>query len=132
MTCSDCSSINKIGLEPTNVQWTLVRGDSSQLRVDFLNYDETTIWNISTWTFVSTAYDPINESYEELTVTKYSGYVIISASADITSTWGLNYASVMAEIPFDLKVTIPSTSTTWTPVVGTICVIGDVTTGGSL
>ena len=132
MTCSECSSINKIGLDPANVQWTLVRGDSSQLRVDFLNYDEVTAWNISTWTFASTAYDPINESYEELTVTKYSGYVIISASADITSTWGLNYASVMAEIPFDLKVTIPSTSTTWTPVVGTICVIGDVTTGGSL
>lgn len=132
MTCSECSSINKIGLDPANIQWTLVRGDSSQLRVDFLNYNEVTPWDISTWTFVSTAYDPIGETYEELTVTKYTGYVTITASADITSTWGLNYASVIAEIPFDLKVTIPSTSTTWTPVVGTICVIGDVTTGGSL
>lgn len=132
MTCSSCSTINQVGENPINIQWTLVRGNSSQLRVDFLDYDEVTSWNISTWNFVSTAYDPLNDSYEELDVEVEDGYVLITASADVTSNWGLNYASVAAEIPFDLKVTIPATSTTWTPIVGTICVLGDVTTGGSL
>lgn len=132
MACSSCSTINQIGENPINIQWTLVRGNSSQLKVDFLNYDEVTTWDIDDWSFVSTAYDPLNDSYEQLEVTKYDGYVIITASEDITSNWGLNYASVAAEIPFDLKASIPLTSTTWTPIIGTICVLGDVTTGGSL
>lgn len=133
MTCSSCSSnITQVGLDPINIQWSLVRGNSSQLRVDFLEYDEVTTWDISEWTFMSTAYDPLNDSYEELDVEVEEGYVVITVSSDITSNWGINYSSVAAEIPFDLTVTIPDTNTTWTPIIGTICVIGDVTTGGSL
>jgi len=38
-------------------------------------------------------------------------------------------------LPFDLQITIPAASgepTVWTPVIGTICVLGDITPGGSL
>ena len=41
---------------------------------------------------------------------------------------------VVAELPFDLQVTISDAGedTVWTPVIGTICVLGDVSPGGSL
>jgi hypothetical protein len=42
---------------------------------------------------------------------------------------------VVAELPFDLQITIPTdgpNDTIWTPVIGTICVLGDITPGGSL
>jgi hypothetical protein len=38
-------------------------------------------------------------------------------------------------LPFDLQITIPAATgedTVWTPVIGTICVLGDITPGGSL
>ncbi len=42
--------------------------------------------------------------------------------------------SVVAELPFDLQVNIPTAgeNTIWTPIIGTITVIGDVSPGGSL
>jgi hypothetical protein len=73
---------------------------------------------------------------DELIVTDEQGYVTISIPADTTLNWGNQYKSVTAELPFDLQVTIPGGSgeedTIWTPVVGTICVLGNVTPGGSL
>ena len=47
----------KLGATPAHIQWTVVRGDSSTLAVQFLQDDEVTGWNISTWAFSSTAYD---------------------------------------------------------------------------
>jgi hypothetical protein len=37
------------------------------------------------------------------------------------------------ELPFDLEVTIPETGddTVWTPVIGTISVLSDISIGGS-
>ena len=129
-------TIEKFGASPANIQWTVVRGDSAILKVEFFEDDETTYWDTDEWTFSSTAYDPSGDFLDELTVTPGDGYVIISASADTTLNWGAQYKSVVSELPFDLNVTIPGGSgendTIWTPVVGTICVLGNVTPGGSL
>jgi hypothetical protein len=129
-------TIEKYGASPANIQWTVVRGDSATLKIEFFEDDEVTYWDTDEWTFSSTAYDPSGDFLDGLTVTPGDGYVIISASADTTLNWGAQYKSVVSELPFDLNVTIPGGSgendTIWTPVVGTICVLGNVTPGGSL
>ena len=128
-------TIEKLGATPANIQWTVVRGDSSTLAVQFLQDDEVTGWNIATWTFAATAYDPTGDILDELKVT-VSGYTAtIFISADITKNWGSRYNSVVAELPFDLQATIPKSAgetedTVWTPVIGSICVLGDITPGG--
>jgi hypothetical protein len=63
--------------------------------------------------------------------------VTITAPASQTLNWGNDYKTVVAELPFDLQVIIEAGSgagedTVWTPIVGTIVVIGDVSPGGSL
>ena len=128
-------TIEKLGATPANIQWTVVRGDSSTLAVQFLQDDEVTGWNIATWKFLATAYDPTGDILDELKVT-VSGYTAtIFISADITKNWGSRYNSVVAELPFDLQATIPKSAgetedTVWTPVIGSICVLGDITPGG--
>ena len=129
-------TIEKYGASPANIQWTVVRGDSATLKIEFFEDDETTYWDTDGWTFLSTAYDPTGDFLDELTVTDEAGYVTISASAETTTNWGSQYKSVVSELPFDLQVTIPGGSgeedTIWTPVVGTICVLGNITPIGSL
>ena len=51
------------------------------------------------------------------------------APASITELWGTGYKSVVTELTFDLQVTIDG-ETIWTPLIGTISVLGDIT--GSL
>jgi hypothetical protein len=128
-------AIEKLGATPANIQWTVVRGDSSTLAVQFLQDDETTGWSISTWDFLATAYDPTGDILDELAVTVSGSTATIFISADITKNWGSRYTSVVAELPFDLQATIPkatgeSEATVWTPVIGSICVLGDITPGG--
>jgi len=129
-------SIEKYGASPANIQWTVVRGDNATLKVEFFEDDEVTAWDTDGWTFLSTAYDPSGAVLDELTVTDEAGYVTISIPSTVTTNWGTQYKSVTAELPFDLQVTIPGDSgeedTVWTPVVGTICVLGNVTPSGSL
>jgi hypothetical protein len=129
-------TIEKYGASPANIQWTIVRGDSATLKIEFFEDDEITYWDTDGWTFLSTAYDPAGDILDELTVTNEAGYAIISISAEITTNWGSQYKSVVSELPFDLQVIIPGGSgeedTVWTPVIGTICVLGNVTPGGSL
>ena len=36
------SSIEKYGANPANIQWTVVRGDSATLKIEFLENDEST------------------------------------------------------------------------------------------
>lgn len=127
----------KLGATPAHVQWTVVRGDSATLAVQFLEDDEVTAWDIEDWTFLATAYDPTGDILDELTVNVDGSDVSIFVSADISKNWGTRYRSVVAELPFDLQVVIPravgeTEDTIWTPVLGTICVLGDVTPGGSL
>ena len=129
-------TVEKYGASPANIQWTVVRGDSATLKIEFFEDNETTYWDTDGWTFLSTAFDPTGAVLDELIVTDEQGYVTISIPASTTLNWGNQYKSVTAELPFDLQVTIPGGSgeedTIWTPVVGTICVLGNVTPGGSL
>lgn len=118
-----------LGADPANVQWTVVRGDTATLRVQFLQEDEATAYDMTDWTFESNAYDFRGDVTDELEVTVGSGYVDITAPADITAFWGTGYSKTVAELAFDLQVTLAN-DTIWTPVVGTIKVLGDVT--GSL
>lgn len=134
-TCNDKNSQETIGANPANIHWKVVRGDTSKLRIEFYENDESTYKNTSSWTFAATAHNEVTGNDYDLTVETYSGYVDIVALPADTETWGVTYSSVVAELSFDLEVTIPSTSpgaddVVWTPVIGTISVLGDVTRGG--
>ena len=130
-----CSpTTEKFGATPASIQWTVVRGDTATFRVDFLDNDEVTYFDTSDWAYSATAYDRSGDVLDELIVEPHEGYVIVKALAEVTANWGLGYRTVVAELPFDLQVTIddPDGPITWSPVIGTICVLGDVTPGGSL
>lgn len=117
------------GANPANLKWQVVRGDTSSLRVEFFENDEVTPFDTSDWEYAATTYDFRGDVLDELEVSSGNGYVDITAPADITSLWGSGYTSTVAELAFDLQVTIDDMI--WTPVIGTITVLGDVT-GGSL
>jgi hypothetical protein len=130
-----CSpTIEKFGATPANIQWTVVRGDSASFTVSLLENDEVTEFDTEGWTYAATAYDPSSDFLDELSVEVEGSVITVSASADLTANWGTKYSSVVAELSFDLQATIPdgSSTITWTPVIGTICVLGDVTPLGSL
>lgn len=115
------------GADPVTIRWSVIRGDTSTIRVDFLNDDETTYLDIDDWEFVASAYDRKTDIIDELEVEAFDGYVIVTAPADITSEWGTAFGGVVAELSFDLQVTIDET--VWTPILGTISVFGDVSAG---
>jgi hypothetical protein len=115
------------GNTPAIVKWNVVRGDTARLRVDFLENDETTVFDISDWNFASTTYDNLGDILDSLTVEVEDGYVNIIATPEITSFWGSGYNGTVAEIAFDLEVQIGDLI--WTPVLGTIKVSADVTAG---
>jgi len=129
------STIEKYGATPANIQWTVVRGDSATLKVEFFEDDESTTYDTSDWTYSATSYDSNGDFLDELTTISGDGYVEIFAPASITENWGgSKYRSVVAELQFDLQVVIEGGSgqdvdTVWTPVIGTICVLGDITPG---
>lgn len=127
-------TIEKFGATPANIQWTVVRGDSASFTVSMLENDEVTPFDTEGWTYSATAYDPSSDVLDELLVTVADGVVTVSASAEITANWGTKYKTVVSELSFDLQAKVPdgASTITWTPVIGTICVLGDVTPGGSL
>jgi hypothetical protein len=135
MSCATCPpDIEKIGASPANIQWCVVRGDTASIRVQFLENDEITYIDTTGWTYEATAYDPATDISYSLTVNDSPGYVDIIAPATMTDDWGTGNASVVAELSFDLQVTIPAEGeddVIWSPVIGTISVLGDIT-GGSL
>lgn len=113
------------GANPANVKWQVVRGDTASLRVEFYENDEITPFDTEDWVFSSTSYDFRGDVLDELEVEAGDGYVVITAPAEITEFWGAGYTSTVAELAFDVQVDIDGT--TWTPVIGTITVLGDVT-----
>ena len=133
-----CSPIiEKLGASPANIQWTVVRGDNANLKIEFFEDDEVTPYDTSEWSFSATAYDPSSDVLDDLVVETYEdGVVYILADKNITENWGgTKYKPVVAELRFDLTAVIPGDGvsggggdleTVWTPVVGTICVLGDV------
>ena len=112
------------GADPAYIKWNVVRGDTARIRVEFYETDGETYQDISTWTFKSSAYDLKTGDFDLLTVTKSTGYVDITAPDTLTKTWGTGQSRLLAELSFDLQVTI--NSEIWTPVIGTIVVISDV------
>ena len=117
------------GADPLNVKWNVVRGDTAILRVEFYDPDETTEYDTDGWEYEASAYDYREGITDTLEVNYGDGYVEIIAEPNVTKNWGTGYRSRVAELAFDLQVTIGNT--VWTPIVGTISVTGDVT-GGSL
>ena len=141
MACSSCSpSFEQYGAEPVNVQWKVVRGSNASLTIDFLEIDETSPFDTAGWTYKATSYDPSGDVLDNLPVEATTGSVTINVDGCITENWGTGYKNIVAELPFDLQVTIPGAAVSassaediiWTPVIGTICVLGNVTPGGSL
>ena len=124
---SDCGP-EILGADPVRIKWNIVRGDTSPLRVEFLEDDEVGYFDTSDWTYRASAYDPKTDIIDELEVSAGEGFVDILMPASITELWGVGYTSKVAELNFDLQVEIDDV--TWTPVIGTISVLGDVT--GSL
>jgi hypothetical protein len=132
MTCSSCPpEIEKFGADPANIQWKVVRGDTSSIRVEFWEDDEVTPIDTDGWTYIATAYNGTTGTSYELDTDANDNYVDITAYPVTTEEWGSGYSSVVAELTFDLEIT-KTNNTVWTPVIGTICVLGDTTLGGSL
>lgn len=116
-----------LGSDPVSIKWSVVRGDTAKIRIDFLNSDEVTAFDISSWDFVATAYDIKNDTAYELEITTGSGYINIVAPADVTAEWGTGYRSVINDLAFDVQATFGDT--VWTPVMGSIIVIADISGG---
>lgn len=123
-----CCDEQTIGADPLFFNWQVVRGDTSTLDFQFLENDEVTFIDISGWTFVATAYNPVDEESYTLDVVKSDGIVQVTANANVTAQWGSGIKSQTAELKFDLEGT--NGEIVWTPVIGTIKVLGDVTIGG--
>ena len=126
--------IEKFGASPANIQWTVVRGDTATLLVEFLEDDEVTGFDTTDWTYKETSYDAVGDVLDDLIVEADGHLITITAPASITANWGTAYKQVAAELKFDLEVTIEGGSgvdadTVWTPVLGTICVLSDITPG---
>ena len=128
------STINRFGASPASIQWKVVRGDTAQLSVDFFELDEVTGFDCDGWTYKATTYDSAGDVLDELLIESEGHSVSIIAPASLTLNWGSGYKNVVSELPFDLQVRIPAVGedTIWTPIIGTITVLGDVTPGGSL
>jgi hypothetical protein len=122
------------GADPVSIQWRVVRGDTGSLRVEFLQDNEVDFYDTEGWVFRATAYDQSGDILDALDCEPGEGFVDIKAYPSVTKNWGLNYTKNVAELPFDVQVTIPELieDTVWTPVIGTIYVLGDITPGGTL
>jgi len=115
------------GADPARVKWNVIRGDTAILRVEFFENDEVTEYDTSDWIYASSTYDSKGDVIDELSVTSGNGYVEIKASPDITTNWGTGWSGQIAELTFDVEVTIGDV--VWTPVIGTITVMADITRG---
>jgi hypothetical protein len=127
MSCTSCSPDSPIfiGAEPQNVKWTVVRGDDISAKFEWYEDDGVTLKDTTGWTYLASAYDPKTATKHTLTVASGAGYVTVSAASAMTSGWGTGSANIVAELIFDLQVTISSKK--WTPIVGTIVVRSDIT-----
>lgn len=125
-----CCPEDLIGFKPISIQWNVVRGDTASLSIQFLDNDEVTEYDTDGWDFVATVFNPKTEQFDELETSFSLGTLTVTATPDITESWGTGIISTVGELMFDLQATTTN-DVVWTPVVGTIKVYGDVT-GGSL
>jgi hypothetical protein len=124
-----CCPDEFVGADPAQVKWRVVRGDTSSLEFQFLENDETTFLDLSDWTFSATAFNSKTNSADSLDVSVNDGAATVTADANITETWGTGInQSISLELKFDLQATRISDGVVWTPAIGIIQVISDVTT----
>lgn len=119
-----------IGAKPAYVKWDVVRGDTSVLRVEFYDQDESTPYDTTGWTFISSVYDRRGETLTTLDIEVSSGFITITATPEVSALWGDGFNNRVAQLNFDVQVTIPEEDgpdIIWTPVIGIISVIGDIT-----
>ncbi len=135
MSCIDCPPEPQVlGANPANIHWKVVRGDTAKIRVSFFETNENANLNTNGWTYTATAYNPTTNIYDELSVVVGENYIDIIASPEITESWGTANSGTIAELVFDLEIIVPGETgedddTVWTPVIGTIVVLADVTRG---
>ena len=115
-----------IGAKPAFVKWSVVRGDTSVLRVEFYDKDETTPYDTTGWTFLCTVYDRNGNTLTHLDIEPDDGFIKIIATPAVTENWGVGFNTIVAKLDFDVEVTIDD-EIVWTPVIGQISVIGDIT-----
>lgn len=120
-----CCDDQTIGAKPANVKWNVVRGDTATIMIQFLQNDEKTSYDTTDWTYVAKAYDSKTDTTYSLDTEVIGSSVKITAPSTMTSQWGTAPKDKVAELSFDLQVTLGD-NTVWTPVLGTIGVIGDV------
>lgn len=119
-----CCPEDFIGADPAQIKWKVVRGDTASMMVQFFQTDESTAYDTTGWTYIATAYDErIDQSYS-LDIQVNAGYIKIVAPASMTATWAVGLKN--GSLAFDVQV-ITADETVWTPIIGTIFVIGDVT-----
>lgn len=115
------------GADPQKITWQIVRGDEARLRIEFWETDEITPQDTSSWSFSATARDIKTGTMYTLDTSNVLGSVDIIVQEIVTKTWGAGvYKDIAAELLFDLQVVIDG-ATTWTPVIGNIVVLSDVT-----
>ena len=134
MSCG-CNDITKLGANPISTQWTIVKGNTATLTLSFYELDESTYFDTSSWSYSANVYDKYNDSLDELDVIESNGYISVIASSAMTSNWGPVNTFSNAELKFEIKVIIPQSGEddlVWTPVLGTINLINDISSGGSL
>lgn len=132
MTCSSCSpGIEKFGSSPIHIQWCIVRGDTGTMRIKFFEADEATLFDTDSWIYAASAYDSKTGTLYTLDVYPNVGFIDVVAQSSITESWGVGFGSVVGDLSFDIQVTIPADGedTVWTPVIGTIQVLGDISGG---
>lgn len=135
MSCIDCPPETLVlGANPANIHWNVVRGDTAKIRITFFESNEVNEFDTDGWEYTATAYNPATTTYHDLLVVESNGFVEIVAIPEISNTWGTASSGIVAELAFDLEITIPAVApetedTIWTPVIGTISVVGDITRG---
>jgi len=114
-----------IGAEPSNIKWTIVRGDDASATFYWYEDDGATAKDTTGWTYLASAYNAKTSTKYTLTVASAAGYVTVSIPNATSAQWGTGSSNIVAELKFDLQVTISSKK--WTPVIGNIVVYSDIT-----
>ena len=84
------------GYDPINIKWSVVSGDTATIRIDFWDNDEFSLIDTTGWIFRERSYDPKTQIIDDLAVSSHFGYVVVTASPDITSYWGTTYKSIVS------------------------------------
>jgi hypothetical protein len=117
---------NNFGANPAYIKWDVVRGDTAVLKVEFYEQDESNPYDTSEWTYLCTVHNKRTNEYFNLDVTDGNGFATITATPEVTTQWGEGINDLVAQLDFDLEVTIDE-EIVWTPVIGIVSVIGDIT-----